>query len=313
VADLLNQKVPVFDALRSAGRDAAEITEIFWVMAVAGGVIWLAVTALALYAGRSRGSPWSEQAGLRLILIGGCMVPALVLAALLAYGMPALARQRTFTARPDVRITVIGEQWWWRVRYEQPGGGSVELANEVRLPRDRVTEVTLTSPNVIHAFWVPALAGKVDMIPGRMTRLKLEPLETGTYRGWCAEYCGASHARMAFVAEVMEPGAFDQWLSEQSRPAANVTAAGAEAFFTHGCAACHAIRGTAAAATIGPDLTHIGSRRSLAAGTLPNDTESLVRFLARPSHIKPGALMPPFEALPAAELRRLAEYLRSLQ
>ncbi len=303
----------MFDVLRSAGRDAAEIADLFWVMTAGGAVIWLAVTAIALHASRARGSRWSERDGLRLILIGGCVVPALVLAALLAYGMPALARQRALVADPAVRVTIVGEQWWWRVRYDAPGGVSVELANEIRLPRDRVTEVTLTSTNVIHAFWIPALAGKVDLIPGRITRLTLEPTIAGTYRGWCAEYCGASHARMALVAEVMTPDAFDRWLTEQAQSAVAVAGAGAEAFFTNGCAACHAIRGTPAVATIGPDLTHVGSRRSIAAGTLPNDVESLMRFVAHPDRIKPGALMPPFAALPDEEQRRIAEYLRTLQ
>jgi cytochrome c oxidase subunit 2 len=239
-----------------------------------------------------------------------------VLAALLAYGMPTLARQMDTRAEPSVRVTVIGEQWWWRVRYQRPDGTDVELANEIRLPRDRVTAVTLTSTNVIHSFWIPALAGKVDMTPGRITQLTLEPLVTGTYRGVCAEYCGASHARMAFIAEVMEPDAFEQWLSAQAAPAtpsASDVSAGAAAFLRNGCAACHTIRGSPAVSTIGPDLTHMGSRQTIAAASLPNHTDDVARFIASPAHIKPGALMPPFGMLPPDELRIIAEYLRSLQ
>jgi cytochrome c oxidase subunit 2 len=186
----------------------------------------------------------------------------------------------------------------------------------VRLPRNRVTAVTLTSTNVIHSFWVPALAGKIDMTPGRITHLTLEPTVVGTYRGVCAEFCGASHARMAFDVEVMEGAAFERWLNEESRPAtvaAGAAVEGEKAFLSNGCAACHAIRGTLAVATIGPDLTHVGRRRRIAAATLPNQTDDMVRWLARPDHVKPGALMPGFSMLPAGELRALAAYLQSLQ
>ena len=306
----------MFDALSSAGRDADDIARLFWVMASGAAVIWLIFTGLALHARRSRRSPWSERAGLQLIAIGGAVVPAVVLAALFAYGMPTLVRQLDTGAEASVRVTVVGEQWWWRVRYELPGGRHVDLANEVRLPRGLTTAVTLTSTNVIHSFWVPALAGKVDMTPGRVTHLTLEPTTTGRYRGACAEYCGASHARMAFVVEVMEPDAFEHWLAAQAlpaTPAASDVAAGATAFLRNGCGACHSIRGSPAVATIGPDLTHIASRHSIAAASLPNQPDAIVRWIARPDHIKPGALMPPFGALPPAELGAIAAYLRSLQ
>ena len=306
----------MFDALSSAGRDAAEITGLFWVMVSGAAVIWLLVTAFALHAARSRRPQWSERAGLLLIAIGGGVIPMVVLTALLAYGMPSLARQLDNGDEASVRVSVVGEQWWWRVRYEVPGGSHIELANELRLPRGRMTAVSLASTNVIHSFWVPALAGKMDMIPGRITHLTLEPSVTGTYRGVCAEYCGASHARMAFIVEVMEPDAFEQWLSAQALPAsppAGDVAAGATAFLRNGCGACHTIRGSPAAATIGPDLTHLGSRRSIAAATLPNQPDDLARWIAGPDHIKPGALMPPFGMLPPEELRAIAAYLRSLQ
>jgi cytochrome c oxidase subunit 2 len=229
--------------------------------------------------------------------------------------MPSLARQLDAAPAGSVKLTVVGEQWWWRVRYELPGGGQVELANEIRLPLGRVADVTLASTNVIHAFWIPSLAGKVDMIPGRITRLTLEPTRNGVYRGVCAEYCGASHARMAFIVEVMPPDAFEAWLAAQASgaTAVNGAAPGQSAFFRHGCAACHAIRGTPAVATIGPDLTHVGSRHSLAAATLANDTAALTQWIARPAHIKPGSLMPPFEMLPANELQAIAAYLRDLK
>jgi cytochrome c oxidase subunit 2 len=312
----LYRKSPVFDALKTAGRDAAEIADLFWIMAGGAMLIWVVTTALSLYAARARTTPWSERAGLILIAVGGGVVPAVVLAALFAFGLPSLARQVDDGDTASVRVTVVGEQWWWRVQYELPGGTRVELANEVRLPLDRVTAITLTSTNVIHSFWVPALAGKVDMTPGRITHLTLEPTIAGIYRGVCAEYCGASHARMAFDVEVMTAAEFDRWLEEESRPAiaaGGSAADGAKAFLANGCAACHAIRGTPAVATIGPDLTHVGRRRRIAAASLPNQPEDMVRWLARPDHIKPEALMPAFSMLPAGELQTIAAYLQSLQ
>lgn len=305
----------MFAALEGAGRDAAEVIPLFMVMTVGSAVIWLIVTLLALHGARRGRGRWSERGGLWLIAIGGFAVPAVVLAALLAYGMPTLARQLDGNRAAEVRLTVTGEQWWWRVRYELPAGGHVDLANEVRLPRGRVAEVILTSANVIHSFWIPPLAGKMDMIPGRVTRIMLEPIRTGTYRGVCAEYCGASHARMAFAVEVMEPDAYDRWLLAQAEPSAPAAAAsaGAAAFAANGCGACHAIRGTAAAGVIGPDLTHVGSRIGIAAASLPNSEGDLLRWIARPDHVKPGALMPPFGMLPRDDLQAMAAYLRSLQ
>lgn len=306
----------MFAALDGAGRSAADVIPLLIAMAIGSAVIWLVVTGLALHAVQAGRPLWSERAGFWLITVGGVVVPTVVLAALLAFGMPSLARQLDTTRQADLRLSVVGEQWWWRVRYELPGGGQVELANEIRLPRGRAAAVTLASDNVIHSFWVPSLAGKVDMIPGRITGLMLEPTVTGSYRGVCAEYCGASHARMAFVVEVMEPAEFDRWLENESRaaaaPAADV-AAGAGAFIRNGCGACHAIRGTPSMATIGPDLTHLGSRRSVAAATLPNDIDQIARWIGEPDHVKPGALMPPFRMLPANERRAIAAYLRSLQ
>ena len=306
----------MFAALDGAGRSAADVIPLLIAMTIGSAVIWLVVTGLSLYALRTVRPLWSERAGFWLIATGGVVVPTVVLAALLAFGMPSLARQLDTTRKSDLRIAVVGEQWWWRVRYQLPNGGHVDLANEIRLPRGRVAAVTLASDNVIHSFWITSLAGKVDMIPGRITSLMLEPTVSGSYRGVCAEYCGASHARMAFVVEVMEPADFDRWLEKETQPAASPApevADGSGAFIRNGCGACHAIRGTPAIATIGPDLTHVGGRRSVGAATLPNDIDQMARFIAEPDHVKPGVLMPPFRMLPVNELRAIAAYLRSLQ
>jgi cytochrome c oxidase subunit 2 len=178
-------------------------------------------------------------------------------------------------------------------------------------------EFELSSPDVIHSFWIPALGGKVDMIPGRRTRLTLEPTRTGIFRGVCAEYCGTSHALMAFDVVVMEKPDFERWLDSQRQPAGEVTESsaviGRDHFLTNGCAACHAIRGTEARGFVGPDLSHVGGRRTLGAGVLPNDHDGFVRWMARTDHVKPGVLMPHFGMLPTDELAALAAYLESLQ
>lgn len=177
-------------------------------------------------------------------------------------------------------------------------------------------ELILESPDVIHSFWVPTIAGKLDMIPGRTTRLVMRATETGTYRGLCAEFCGPSHARMAFMTVVMQQPAFDLWLAREARPAQAVAGRGergAELFLAAGCGACHTVRGTQATGSIGPDLTHFGSRRTIAAGSLDNNRETLARWIGDPSAIKPGARMPPFAALGSDEIAAIATYLHGLK
>ena len=284
---------------------------------VAGAtVIWVAVTLLALYAAKTKRPQWSVNTGYRLIIGGGVVLPTVVLAALLAYGLPGIGRLSPAPVSEALAIEVSGE-WSWRVRYGGPAGPPVELANEIRLPVGHRTDVTLTSDNVIHAFWIPSLAGKVDMIPGRTTRISLEPTRTGRFRGVCAEYCGASHALMGFAVEVMERDAFDAWLTGQSAgahaPLTSEASRGRDLFAMNGCAACHAIRGTSADGRIGPDLTHIGGRSTLAAAALPNQQDTMAQWIAAPHRSKPGVLMPAFDMLPAGDLQALAAYLSGLR
>jgi cytochrome c oxidase subunit 2 len=178
-------------------------------------------------------------------------------------------------------------------------------------------ELQLSSPDVIHSFWVPSIAGKMDMIPGRITRLALEPTRTGAFRGACAEYCGTSHALMAFDVVVAENAEFQGWLDAQAAPASipadALATRGQRTFHANGCSACHTIRGTAAAGRIGPDLTHVASRASIGAATLPNQIEALMRWIRDTDQVKPGVHMPAFRALTSDELIGLAAYLRSLE
>jgi cytochrome c oxidase subunit 2 len=302
-------------ALVTAGRDAALIGDLFNVMAIGALVVWSAVVAIAIYAIRYRESH-SQRAARLLIIGGGVVTPTVVLGALIAYGMPILPTVLEAGTDDDLAIHITAKQWWWRVQYRTPQG-VIETANELRLPVGRRVELRLASPDVIHSFWVPSLAGKMDMIPGRLTRLALEPRRTGTFRGACAEYCGASHALMAFSVVVMEPEAFRGWLAAQGRPGQRPADAlahrGESAFMANGCTACHTVRGTPAAGVIGPDLTHVGSRSRIAAETLPNDPDALVRWIGQTDRIKPGVHMPAFRSLGAEDLRALAAYLGGLK
>lgn len=304
-------------SLEPAGPVASGIATLFWGMTITGVVIWLAVIGLALYAASSARAPLSRGRGRALIIGGGVVFPTVVLSVLLAVALPMLPRFLRAAPSDALRVHVTGRQWWWNVRYESNAGPAVVLANEVHLPAGRSVEFLLDAGDVIHSFWIPALGGKMDMIPGRRTRLLLEPSTVGVYRGACAEFCGTSHARMTFIVVVHEAAEFDRWLAAQAEPAQipadPLAARGAAIFGELGCGACHAVRGTDADGMIGPDLTHVGSRLTIAAGLLPRSTDAFQSFIARTDTIKPGALMPAFGMLSPGDLQALAAYLDALK
>jgi cytochrome c oxidase subunit 2 len=283
-------------------------------MTIGAIAIWIAVVALALTLPRL--APRGDTRG-TLVIGGGVGFTVLVLGVLLSVGLTPLPRMLTPGPAGAVSVDVTGQQWWWRVRYIVPGGTPVDAANELRLPVDRRTNLRLTSRDVIHSFWLPSMAGKLDMIPGRVNHLAVEPTRTGAYRGACAEFCGASHARMNFDVIVMEPAAFDAWLAAQAQPAAAPASPeavrGQTGFLTYGCVTCHTIRGTDARGTLGPDLTHVGSRPTIAAGLLPTTADSLEQWITHTQTYKPGAYMPPFSTLPPEELQALGAYLVGLR
>ncbi|QOR40748.1 cytochrome c oxidase subunit II [Billgrantia diversa] len=303
-------------ALQPAGVDAEQIARLFWWMGGFLILIWVLVIGCAVFVTYIRPRPHDSRAARWLILGGGVILPPVVLGVLLVFGL-SLLPSLSAPAEDGLQISVSGERWWWRVQYPTPSGDTVELANEVRLPVGERVGFRLTSPDVIHSFWIPSLGGKVDMIPGRTTRLYLEPTKVGVFRGACAEFCGTSHALMNFRVVVMEPDAFDTWLERQASPAqppqGELARRGQEAFIANGCGACHTIRGTSADGVLGPDLTHVGSRLSLGAGTLPTDTEAFERWIRHPDAIKPGVNMPAFGMLPAAQLSAIAAYLSELK
>jgi cytochrome c oxidase subunit 2 len=304
-------------ALDPAGRGAQQIAGVFWWMVVGAAVIWLAFVALSVYSVHGAREP-IQLKGTRLLIIGGGVIfPTVVLAVLLTYGLATLPEHLAAAPPGTLRIRVVGEQWWWRVQYLPKGGAPVELANEIHLPVGEPVELELESADVIHSFWVPALAGKVDMIPGRKTRLRLDPTRVGTFRGTCAEYCGASHAFMSFYVVVEAKDDFARWAREQSEPARTpavpMARQGEELFIANGCGACHSVRGTTADGVLGPDLTHVGSRLSIAAGRLASEPDDFRRWIAHTSELKPSALMPPFGMLPAEDLQAIGAHLGQLK
>ncbi|HEU4958929.1 MAG TPA: cytochrome c oxidase subunit II [Sphingomonas sp.] len=310
--------------LRPAGEQAQHLYSLFGLMLWVCGSFYLLVLVFlgwgVLRARRRRGEgPEIEPAdrGLDRALI--------VWAALIVVGLTVLA-VGTFLvdralaqaeARETLLVRVTAQQWWWRVQYRDPASGTwIETANELHLPIGRTTRIELGSTDVIHSLWIPNLAGKTDVIPGRANALDVTPRRLGWFRGQCAEFCGAQHAHMALWAKVESPAAFAQWLARQAEPAASPATpeqARGLAVVTQGpCAACHSIRGTPAAGKPGPDLTHVASRRSLAAGMLPMTRGALQGWIARPEAIKPGTLMPAVSLSPA-DTDAAAAYLTGLR
>lgn len=307
----------VQSALDPAGNEAGKIARLTWWMTAGSIVVWLGVIALLVYSVRTHPETFTRRKARMMIVGGGVVVPVVVLTVLLLYGLAPIPAMLAPAPPGSLKISVSGEQWWWRVHYLPAGQDAIPLANEIRLPVGEPVEFHLESPDVIHSFWIPPLGGKMDMIPGRKTRLVVTPSRTGVFRGACAEYCGASHAWMAFPVVVQERSEFDAWLRHQAQPAEPPQEApathGAQLFLAHGCSACHTIRGTAAAGVIGPDLTHVGSRLSLAAGALPNEPNAFARWVQQTHKVKPEVLMPSFHMLPPEDIQSLAAYLEGLK
>ena len=300
---------PEQSALHPAGEDAAELADLFWFMTAGGALIWCIIMGAAIYAVVGRKRPRSERFADRFVLVGGVIFPTVGLAALLVFGLALLPSWAEADA-PDLRVHVVAEKFWWRLGYEAEDGSRIVTANEVHLPVGANVEFALTSTDVIHSFWIPSLGGKMDAIPGRTNLLRLTPTKAGVYRGVCAEFCGPSHALMAFPVVVHEPADFAAWLDAQREPA---VADGADTFLAAGCGACHVVRGISEAGSVGPDLTHFASRRSIGAGTLELTKANLEDWLVAPDHIKPGVRMPSFATLPDAERAAIVDFLLELK
>ncbi len=257
----------------------------------------------------------SEKADNRMVVGFGIVVPAIVLIVLFAISNLYVIGQTDAPARGStaMSIEVTGHQWFWEVRY--PGTDAV-TANEIHIPARTRVQVIAKTDDVIHSFWVPELNRKIDMIPGQTNRVLLVADKPGVYRGQCAEFCGLQHAHMAMRVIAQPAPAFHRWLANMAAPArAPATAParrGEQEFMSSQCASCHTIRGTSAEGTVGPDLTHLATRATLAADTIPNTHRYLLRWIADPQSIKPGNRMPGLR-LTKPQLRSIVAYLQGLR
>ena len=320
----------VQSSLHAAGPAAERIAANWWLMLALGSLVFLAVAGLAIGSLlRARGDHETtaepppadaaladERGARRWIVLGGIVLPLIVIPIVFVDTMRALALLSPHRQEADLEIDVIGWQWWWEIRYRDPGRGwSARTANEIHIPVGRRVRVFLSTGDVIHSFWVPKLAGKLDLVPGKVNVFWIEASEPGVYRGQCAEFCGLQHANMSLYVVALPPEEFADWLEREQQPAApprdEVLLAGQRAV-ERKCALCHTIRGTAARGTVAPDLTHIGSRRTLAAATLPNTRGHLAGWIANPQALKPGNLMPRTDLEPD-ELHAIVRYLESLR
>lgn len=218
---------------------------------------------------------------------------------------------------PDLTINVTAQQWWWQFEYVDANPTRVFVtANELHIPVGKVVQLRLKSSDVIHSFWVPSLAGKQDLVPGRENTLTLRAERPGIYRGQCAEFCGLQHSHMALFVIAEAQADYERWAERQrgagAEPTETEAVAGKAVFMAKQCAACHTIRGTGALGTTGPDLTHVASRRTIAAGLLQNTRGSLAAWIADPQTLKPGNNMP-LVPLTSDELRQLAAYMEGLE
>src|SRR4051812_17578052 len=246
-----------------------------------------------------------------LIVAFGIAIPVLTLAVLFFIADIGVVKATDAPARGQTKFTinVVAKQWFWEVHY--PGGAVT--ANEIHIPVRTPVNVVLTSPDVIHSFWVPELNKKVDAIPGHPNNLFLEADSPGVYRGQCAEYCGLQHAKMAMAVYADPPAKFKTWLANESKPIAASArqSPGYQVFTQNQCASCHTLRGTDARGAIGPDLTHLMTRKTLGALTIPNDRAHLAEWIRDPQKYKPGNKMPGLE-LSASDLQQLTNFLESL-
>ncbi|HKH64327.1 MAG TPA: cytochrome c oxidase subunit II [Solirubrobacterales bacterium] len=288
---------------------------------IAGGAVFLLVIGILLaivvrQRRRPAGGepPPEDERGHGWIWLGGIAMPLIVISAVAAFGAVSIHQLARGDAGKPLVVDVTAQRWFWQTTYE--GDEDVTTANEVVVPVGRPVLLRLETRDVIHSFWVPELAQKVDVIPGRRNTLRLTASEPGTYFGRCMEFCGIQHTNMRFEVRVLPKPGFDDWLRHAEGPAPPpATAAarrGEQVFLGSTCSACHAIEGTPARGSVGPELTHLASRDMIAAGTVPNTRANLAGWVSDPHGIKPGVLMPEAE-LSGQQLQDLLDYLDGLR
>lgn len=309
-----------------AGHGAQAVIGHWNTMLIVGVAVWVLVVggmAVALF----RRGDTEARRGPLFVAVAGAIIPAVIVVVVMAQSIMVLQETNPMDVGEDARIIEVeAHQYWWEIRYPDDG---VVTANEIHIPVGERVRLELTSSDVVHSVWVPQLAGKVDMIPGSANTMWLEADEPGTYWGQCAEYCGLQHAQMRFIVVAHEPAEFDGWIEATSQPASEPSIDpdedapevlahqeelvwGREVFMSSSCVYCHAIQGTEAQGTLGPDLTHIASRQTLAAGVLENNRGNMAGWLIDPQGIKFGNEMPATD-LPGDELQALLTYLESLE
>lgn len=317
------------------GPAASSIGTLSWAMTILFLLFTLIMGILlgiAFY--RRRGSlaehePIDAGGGQMWIAIGGIAIPLVVLTALFVaglslmsdfpiHGMPGMPTSAQMVGSMKPEILIIGHQWWWEIHYlnDDPSKSFI-TANELHLPVGRSVNVEVKTADVMHSFWIPALNGKVDMIPGQPNFVRLFASQPGEYKGQCTEFCGDEHSRMRLLAIAQEPGAYDSWLADQLKPGAQPETPEAEdgekVFVLGPCAMCHTVRGTTAHGSTAPDLTHIGSRRMLASDIYPNNDAYLEAWITHAQSLKPDALMPDLPEFTGKQLTDLDAYLRQLK
>jgi cytochrome c oxidase subunit II len=308
------------NALAPASPQEHRISTLFWIMMIGAWIgfgVVIALLALGWVRRRRSGLPrgGEERAATTVIIVMGVVVPILVLSALFVYSDIFVVRSTAAPAPGSTSrsIEVVGRQWFWDVRY--PGTKAV-TANEIHIPAKTRIEVVGRTDDVIHSFWVPRLNRKIDLIPGRTNHVLLQADRTGVFRGQCAEFCGLQHAHMAFEVIAQTPARFKAWLANMAKPARPPATAearrGQQLFASEACSGCHTIRGTNAAGKIGPDLTHLATRSTLAALTIPNTRDYLLRWVHDPQQFKEGAKMPALH-LSDRDLDAVVAYLRGLK
>lgn len=310
----------------SFGSRNAPVLPLIWGLISISLVVTLVVTVLLLIGlfRRRAGpvpqdpalvAPKRDAGGLLWIYIGSAIsAAALFGSAIWTFGV--LSAMALPSQRAAFSIDVIGHQWWWEVRYEDGvAARAFTTANEIHIPIGRPVRLVVSSTDVIHSFWVPSLSGKTEAIPGQHNVTWLEADRTGLYLGECSEYCGQQHAHMGLSVVAQSPSDFQAWWTRQLEPPAQPASplvADGEMEFTARCGVCHAVRGTRAGGHVGPDLSHLMTRGTLAAETLPNTIGNLSGWISDPQRIKPGNLMPTLD-LSATDLNSIRSYLATLR
>lgn len=316
----------VQNAFGGQGAEDANFIRLFTVFMIVCTVMYVLVAAALLLAVWRRRKAALTVDDRKHHETSSAAKPALIVwTVLIAAGLVGLTIASFFTDRsnaangskPRLNLTVTANQWWWDVEYNSPDASrTVRTANEIHLPVGVPAQVTLKSNDVIHSFWIPNLAGKQDLIPGRVTDAQLLPRKTGLFRGQCAEFCGVQHAQMALDVSVESKADFDRWYAEQLQPArppaSPLQLAGFRYVTTRECGSCHNISGTPAGGQVAPDLTHFASRRSIAAGALPMNRGNLYGWVADPQSQKPGNHMPTV-GLASNDLHAIVAYLEALK